>query len=66
LTIGTLGVAIGGLLTGLSNSYIMFMIFLILMGFMTAGYHPASTPMILSAVEPEKRGRAVGIHLGRG
>ena len=63
LTIGTLGVAIGGLLTGLSNSYIMFMVFLVVMGFMTAGYHPASTPMILSAVEPEKRGRALGLHL---
>jgi FSR family fosmidomycin resistance protein-like MFS transporter len=63
LTIGTLGVAIGGLLTGISNSYTMFMIFLVIMGFMTAGYHPASTPMILSAVEPEKRGRAVGLHL---
>lgn len=66
LTIGTLGVAIGGLLTGLSNSYVMFMVFLIIMGFMTAGYHPASTPMILSAVEPEKRGRALGIHLTGG
>ncbi len=63
LTIGTLGVAIGGLITGLSNSYIMFIIFLAIMGFMTAGYHPASTPMILSAVEPEKRGRALGLHL---
>ncbi len=63
LTIGTLGVAVGGLLTGLSNSYIMFMVFLVIMGFMTAGYHPASTPMILSAVEPEKRGRALGLHL---
>jgi MFS family permease len=63
LTIGTLGVAVGGLITGLSNSYIMFMVFLVIMGFMTAGYHPASTPMILSAVEPEKRGRALGLHL---
>jgi FSR family fosmidomycin resistance protein-like MFS transporter len=63
LTIGTLGVAVGGLLTGLSTSYIMFMVFLVIMGFMTAGYHPASTPMILSAVEPEKRGRALGLHL---
>jgi MFS family permease len=63
LTVGTLGVGIGGLLTGLSNSYTMFMIFLVLMGFMTAGYHPSSTPMILSAVEPEKRGRALGLHL---
>lgn len=63
LVIGTLGVAVGGLLVGISNSYIMLMIFLVLMGFMTAGYHPASTPMILSAVEPEKRGRALGLHL---
>ncbi|MGD0780143.1 MAG: MFS transporter [Dehalococcoidales bacterium] len=63
LTIGTLGVAAGGLITGLSNSYIVFMVFLVIMGFMTAGYHPASTPMILSAVEPEKRGRALGLHL---
>ncbi len=63
LAIGTLGVAVGGLITGLSNSYIMFIVFLVIMGFMTAGYHPASTPMILSAVEPEKRGRALGLHL---
>jgi MFS family permease len=33
------------------------------MGLMTAGYHPASTPLILSAVEPEKRGHALGLHL---
>jgi MFS family permease len=33
------------------------------MGFMTAGYHPSSTPLILSAVEPQKRGRALGLHL---
>jgi MFS family permease len=63
LTIGTLGVAIGGLITGLSHTYVMFMILLTVMGFMTAGYHPASTPMILAAVEPEKRGRALGLHL---
>lgn len=63
LTIGTLGVAIGGMLTGLSHSYSMFLVFLVVMGLMTAGYHPASTPMILSAVEPEKRGRALGFHL---
>jgi len=63
MVIGTLGVAVGGLLVGISNSYTMMLVFLVLMGFMTAGYHPASTPMILSAVEPEKRGRALGLHL---
>jgi MFS transporter, FSR family, fosmidomycin resistance protein len=63
MTIGTLGVAVGGLLVGLSNNYILFMILLTIMGFLTAGYHPASTPLILSAVEPDKRGRALGLHL---
>jgi len=63
MTIATLGVAISGFLVGLSGNFLWFMIFLTLMALMTAGYHPASTPMILSAVEPEKRGRALGLHL---
>jgi len=63
IMLATVGVAISGLLVGLSTNYLWFMIFLTIMGFLTAGYHPASTPMILSAVEPEKRGRALGLHL---
>jgi MFS family permease len=63
LTVGTLGVGSAGILTGLANTYTMFMVLLVVMGFMTAGYHPSSTPMILAAVEPEKRGRALGLHL---
>lgn len=63
ILLSTVGVAVFGLLTGLSRNYAMFMIMLTIMGFLTAGYHPASTPMILSAVEPEKRGRALGLHL---
>jgi MFS transporter, FSR family, fosmidomycin resistance protein len=63
MTIGTLGVAVAGLAVGLSNTYILFLILITFMGFLTAGYHPASTPLILSAVEPEKRGRALGLHL---
>jgi MFS family permease len=63
IMLATVGVAISGLLVGLSTNYLWFMIMLTIMGFLTAGYHPASTPMILSAVEPEKRGRALGLHL---
>jgi MFS family permease len=63
IAIGTLGVAVGGILVGVSHTYIMLLVFLVLMGLMTGGYHPASTPMILSMVEPEKRGRALGLHL---
>ncbi len=63
LAIGTIGVAIGGILVGISTTYIMLLVFMVIMGLMTGGYHPASTPMILSSVEPKMRGRALGLHL---
>ncbi|MBN1161286.1 MAG: MFS transporter [Dehalococcoidales bacterium] len=63
LVIGTLGVAVGGILVGISTTYIMLIVFIIIMGLMTGGYHPASTPMILASVEPKLRGRALGLHL---
>lgn len=63
IAIGTLGVAVGGVLVGISTSYIMLIVFLIIMGLMTGGYHPASTPMIVSSIDPKERGRALGWHL---
>jgi FSR family fosmidomycin resistance protein-like MFS transporter len=63
IAIGTLGVAVGGILVGISQTYVMLLVFLVLMGLMTGGYHPASTPLILSSVEPKVRGRALGLHL---
>jgi MFS family permease len=63
IAIGTLGVAVGGIIVGLSQTYIMLMVCLVIMGVLTGGYHPASTPLILSMVEPEQRGRALGYHL---
>jgi MFS family permease len=63
IAMGTLGVAVGGLLVGISTTYVMLIVFIVIMGLMTGGYHPASTPMILSSVEPEVRGRALGLHL---
>ena len=61
--IGTLGVAMGGILVGLSQTYIMLLGFLLLMGLATGGYHPAATPLILASVKPEQRGKALGLHL---
>jgi len=61
--IGTLGVAVGGILVGLSQTYIMLLACLLLMGLMTGGYHPAATPLILASVKPEQRGKALGLHL---
>jgi MFS family permease len=63
IAVGTLGVAVAGILVGLSRTYIMLIVLLVVMGLMTGGYHPASTPLILSSVEPKVRGRALGLHL---
>jgi MFS family permease len=63
ITIGIVGVAIAGLLVGLSQTYVMMLVFLMFMGLTAGGYHPAATPMISSAVEPNQRGRALGFHL---
>ncbi len=62
VTIGIIGVALAGFLVGLSPSYLMLVGFLVLMGLLGGGYHPASTPLISALVEPERRGSALGLH----
>ncbi len=62
IMIGTLGVAVAGVAVGLSQSYIMFLAFMVVMGLVSGGYHPAATPLVSSSVDPRVRGRALGIH----
>ncbi|MCF8106099.1 MAG: MFS transporter [Desulfohalobiaceae bacterium] len=66
LTIGLSGVALAGFLVGISKGHLMLTIFLALMGFLGGGYHPAAPPLILSVVEKEKRGQALGLHMTGG
>ncbi len=63
ITIGICGVAVAGLLVGLSQTYIMMMVFLALMGIVGGGYHPSAAPLIIASVAPKNQGRALGIHL---
>ncbi len=63
ITASICGVAVTGLLSGLSTTYLMLIVFLILMGILGGGYHPASTTMLATVVEPKKRGRAMGFHM---
>jgi FSR family fosmidomycin resistance protein-like MFS transporter len=63
IAIGTIGVALTGILVGLSQSFIMLLAFLLLMGLASGGYHPAATPLISASVKPQHRGRALGLHL---
>ena len=63
MTTGILGVAMAGLLVGLSHTYLMMIVFLVLMGLLAGGYHPAAPPLISASVRPENLGRALGLHM---
>ena len=63
ITVGICGVAVAGFLVGLSQTYIMMIVFLALMGLAGGGYHPASPSLISASVEPKNRGRALGVHM---
>lgn len=63
ITIGILGVAIAGLLVGLSQTFIMLLVCLVIMGLLAGGYHPAATPLISESIPEQQRGRALGFHL---
>jgi MFS family permease len=62
LTIGVAGVGVAGLLIGLAPTYVMLALFLVLLGMVGGGYHPAATPLVSASVEAKNRGRALGIH----
>ncbi len=63
ITVGICGVALFGLLVGLSHTYIMMIVFLVLMGVVGGGYHPSAPPIISASVGLKNRGRALGLHL---
>lgn len=63
ITISICGVALAGLLIGLSQTYIMMIVFLALMGVLGGGYHPTSPPLISASVQPKNQGWAQGLHL---
>lgn len=63
IAVGTIGVAMAGVLIGISRTFSMLLSFLLLMGLLSGGYHPAATPLISASVKPQQRGRALGLHL---
>jgi FSR family fosmidomycin resistance protein-like MFS transporter len=63
ITVSISGVALAGLLVGLSQTFIMIVVSLALMGLAGGGYHPAAAPLISMSVEPRNLGRALGFHI---
>jgi MFS family permease len=60
---GIFVVALAGILVGLSQTYLMIILSLVLMGMACGGYHPSAPPLISKTVEPRIRGRALGAHV---
>ncbi len=56
------GVALVGLLIGISHSYTALLVLLVLAAILGGGYHPASIAAISLSVPSEYRGRAFGFH----
>jgi len=63
ITVSICGVALAGLLVGLSQSYIMLLVCLVLMGLLGGGYHPAATPAVSASVPSRNRSQALGLHM---
>lgn len=62
ITIGISGVAAAGLLVGLAPGYAMMAVFLVLLGILGGGYHPAASPLVSASVAEKNRGRVLGLH----
>ncbi len=63
IAISIAGVAAAGVLVGLSQSFFMIIVFLIVMGLAGGGYHPSASPLISASVEPRYWGKALGLHV---
>ncbi len=63
LLLGISGVAVAGVIIGISPLFAVLIIGLLIMGIAGGGYHPASSAVIASLVHPSRTGRAMGVHI---
>ncbi len=63
LLLGITGVAVAGLIVGLSPLFAVLIGGLLIMGIAGGGYHPASSAVIANLVHPSRTGRAMGVHI---
>ncbi len=60
--VGIFGVAMIGVLIGLSTTYMLLLVLLVVMGLLGGGYHPSATPWISASAGEANQGRAIGFH----
>ena len=61
ILLGISGVAIFAILIGLAPTYLVMAIFLVMLGVMGGGYHPAATPLVAASVDKRNQGIALGL-----
>jgi len=62
IMLGISGVALFAILAGLAPSYMLMFVFMIMLGVMGGGYHPAASPLVSASVDKKYRGSALGLH----
>lgn len=62
IALGISGAALFAILAGLAPSYMVMFIFMMLLGVVGGGYHPAASPMVSASVDKRDRGSALGLH----
>jgi ACS family hexuronate transporter-like MFS transporter len=62
ILLGISGVALFAICAGLAPSYMLMIVFMVLLGIMGGGYHPAASPYIAASVDKRDRGSALGLH----
>jgi MFS family permease len=62
IMLGISGVALFAICAGLAPSYMLMIVFMVLLGMMGGGYHPAASPYIAASVDRRDRGSALGLH----
>jgi len=63
IAVSIIGIGVSGLLIGLSQSYFLMLVFLVIMGVFGGGYHPSAPPLLASTVPKETLGKSLGFHL---
>jgi FSR family fosmidomycin resistance protein-like MFS transporter len=63
IAIGLLGVSLTTLAVGLSPAYYPMLLVLIVMGIFSGAYHPISNTILAGYLEPERRGKVIGLHV---
>ena len=63
ITLGLIGVSLAALAVGLSSTYYLILVILVIMGIFSGAYHPSATSLISSYFGTDRRGKVIALHM---